>query len=145
MTLFPESCVKKRKWRSKIYNYKQLYKNPCVSSTKVKQTMKGSLCYSESIYVHFKLSESILQDSLHASTLRKHVYNYTVTWKIVRHWLLAPSIPLQSGLKHSPCSTEWIDVYYKHTCGNIIILWYRSFRMISMRDKIHAHWKRPTL
>ena len=62
MTLFPESCVKKRKWRSEKYNYKQLYKNPCVSSTKVKQIMKGSLCYSESIYVHFKLSESILQE-----------------------------------------------------------------------------------
>ena len=54
--------MKKGKWRSEIYNYKQLYKNPCVSSTKVKQTMKGSLCYSESIYVHFKLSESILQE-----------------------------------------------------------------------------------
>ena len=58
----------------------------------------------------------------------------TVTWKIVCHWLLAPPMQLQSGLKHSPCSTEWIDVYYKHTCGNIIILWNRSFHMISMPE-----------
>ena len=33
-----------------------------VTSTKVKQIMKGALCYSESIYVYFKLSESILQE-----------------------------------------------------------------------------------
>ena len=57
----------------------------------------------------------------------------TVTWKILCHWLLAPPMSLQCGLKHSPCSTEWIDVYYKYTCGNIIILWNLSFRMISMR------------
>ena len=78
---FPESYVKKGKWRSEIYSYKQLYKNPCVSSTKVKQTMKGILCYSESIYVHFKLSESLLQELwiFFASiyTLRKYVYNYS--------------------------------------------------------------------
>ena len=43
-------------------------------------------------------------------------------------------MPLQCGLKHSPCSTEWIDVYYKHTYGNIIILWNHSFPMISMRN-----------
>ena len=54
--------MKKGKWRSEIYNYKQLYKNPCVSSTKVKQAMKGSLSYNKSIYVHFKLSEYILQE-----------------------------------------------------------------------------------
>ena len=55
--------------------------------------------------------------------------------KIVCYWLLAPPMPLQCGLKHSPCSTEWIDVYYKHTCGNIIILWNRPFHTNSMRDK----------
>ena len=57
----------------------------------------------------------------------------TVTWKILCHWLLAPPMSLQCGLKHSPWSTEWIDVYYKYTCGNIIILWNLSFRTISMR------------
>ena len=57
----------------------------------------------------------------------------TVTWKIVCHWLLAPPMPLQCGLKYSPCSTEWIDVYYKHTVGNII-LWNHSFPMINMRN-----------
>ena len=66
-------------------------------------------------------------------TLRKHVYN-TVTWKIAYHCLLAPPLPLQCGLKYSPCSTEWTDVYYKHICGNILILW-NSLFMISMRDK----------
>ena len=44
----------------------------------------------------------------------------TVTWKFVCHWLLAPPLLLQCGLKYSPCSTEWIDVYYKHICGNIL-------------------------
>ena len=32
----------------------------CVSSTKLKQTMKGLLCCSESTYVHCRLSKSIL-------------------------------------------------------------------------------------
>ena len=57
----------------------------------------------------------------------------TVTGKIVCHWFLAPPMSLQSGLKYSPYSTEWIDVYYKNICGNISILWNRSF-MISTRD-----------
>ena len=57
-----------------------------------------------------------------------------VTWKIVYHWLLAPRMPLQYGFKYLPCSTEWIDVYYKHICGNVLILWNRLF-MISTRDK----------
>ena len=57
----------------------------------------------------------------------------TVTWKIVCHWLLAPPLPLQCRVKYSPCCTEWIDVYYKHICGNILILWNRLF-MISTRD-----------
>ena len=54
---FPESCIKKGKWWS-ITN--SSYKNLCVSSTKLKRTMKGSLCYSESIYL--KLKKSILQE-----------------------------------------------------------------------------------
>ena len=64
--------MKKGKWRSEIYNYKQLYKNPCVSSTKVKQIMKGSLCYSESIYVHFKLSESIFTGTVDLLCMHLH-------------------------------------------------------------------------
>ena len=58
----------------------------------------------------------------------------TVTWKIVCHWFLAPPMPLQCGLKYSPCSSEWIDVYCKHNCGNVLILWNRLF-VISTRDK----------
>ena len=137
MTLFPESCAKKGKWRSEIYNYKQLYKNPCVSSTKVKQTMKGSLCYSKSIYVYFKLSESILQELwiffVWVYIKKVYVYNYN---DLENRMSLASRTfnAIAMWLKHSPCSTEWIDIYYKHTCGNIIILWNRSFRMISMRD-----------
>ena len=57
----------------------------------------------------------------------------TVTWKIVCHWLLAPPMPLQCGLKYSPCSTEWIYVYYKYAVKNII-LWNHSFPMINMRN-----------
>ena len=44
----------------------------------------------------------------------------TVTWKIICHWLLAPPMSLQYSLKHLPCSTECVDVYYKHICGNIM-------------------------
>ena len=77
--------------------------------------MKGSLCYSESIYVHFKLSESILQELqiFFACVYTKKVAmsTTTVTWKTVCHWLLAPPMPLQCGLKHSPCSTELVDIY----------------------------------
>ena len=62
MTFLPESCMKKWKWWSAICNYKQPYKSLCVSSTKLRQTMKGSLCYSESIYVEFRLNKSILQE-----------------------------------------------------------------------------------
>ena len=49
MAFFLESCMKKGKWWTAICNYKQPYKNPCVSSTKLIQGIKYSLCYSESI------------------------------------------------------------------------------------------------
>ena len=82
MTFLPESCMKKWKWWSAICNYKQLYKSLCVSFTKLRQTMKGSLCYSELIYVQFRLNKSILQElwsllCVYVATLRKHVYNYS--------------------------------------------------------------------
>ena len=59
-------------------------------------------------------------------TLKK-MSTTTVTWKIVCYWFLAPPMSLQCGLKYSPCSTEWIDVYYKNIRGNISILWNCSF------------------
>ena len=62
MTLFPESCMKKGKWWSVVSNYKQLYKNPCVTSTQLKQIVNGSLCYSETIYIHFSPNKSILKE-----------------------------------------------------------------------------------
>ena len=37
-----------------ICNYKQPHKSICVSSMKLKQSIKDSTCYSESIYVHFR-------------------------------------------------------------------------------------------
>ena len=114
----------------------QLCDDPCVSSTKLKQTMKGSLRYSESIYVHFRLNKAIMLQELwifFACVYTKKMSTTTVTWKIVCHWLLPPLMPLQCGLKYSPYSTEWIDVHYKHICGNTSILWNRSF-MICTRD-----------
>ena len=33
------------------------------------------------------------------------------------------STAISMWLKYSPCSTEWIDVYYNHICGSILILW----------------------
>ena len=96
--------------------------------------MKRSLCYSKSIHVHFKLSEFILQELQIFSRIFTCVYTKKVclqlqyvTWKIVCHWLLAPPMTLQCGLKHPPCSTEWIGVYYKHTCGNVNLCTYQSF------------------
>ena len=97
--------------------------------------MKSSLHYSESIYAHFRLNKAILQELwiFFACVYTKKMSTTTVTWKIVCHWLLPPLKPLQCGLKYSPCSTKWIDVYYKHICGNISILWNCLF-MISTRD-----------
>ena len=40
-----------------------------------------------------------------------------VNWKILCCLHLVPPMPLYYGLEDSPCSTEWIDVYYKHICG----------------------------
>ena len=54
--------------------------NPCVSSTKFKQTMKGSLRYSESIYVHFGLNKAILQELwifFACVYTQENVYNYS--------------------------------------------------------------------
>ena len=98
--------------------------------------MKGSLCYSESIYVQFRLNKSTLQELwiFFACMYTKKMSTTTVTWKILCHWLLEPSMPLQCSLKYSPCPTEWINVYYKHICGDILMLWNRLF-MISTRDK----------
>ena len=77
----------KRKWRLAIYNYKQPHTNPSVSSMKLKQRIKDSLCYTESIYEE-KLSIT------------------TVAWKIVYFLHVAPLMPLLYGLKDLPCSTE---------------------------------------
>ena len=98
--------------------------------------MKGSLHYSESIYVHFRLNKAIILQELwifFACVYTKKMSTTTVTWEIVCHWLLPPLMPLQFGLKYSPCCIDWIDVYYKHICENILILWNRSF-MISTHD-----------
>ena len=41
----------------------------------------------------------------------------------------------EGGLKYSPCSTEWIEVYYKRTCENILVIWSHLF-MISTCHKV---------
>ena len=41
---------------------KTAYKSPCVSSMKLKRSIKDSLCYSESICVHFRPSKPISQE-----------------------------------------------------------------------------------
>ena len=70
----------------------------------------------------------------------------TVTWKIVCHWLLAPPMPLQCSLKYSPCFTEWIDVYYKHTdLWKYLNIMEPFIHDKHTRQKIHADWKQPTL
>ena len=133
MTFLPESCMKKGKWWSATCNYKQLYKSLCVSSTKLKQLMKGSLCYSESIYVQFRLNKSILQELwiFFACMYTKKIC-LQLQW-LGKSYVIGFS-HLQCGLKYSPCSTEWIDVYCKLICGNVSILWNRLL-MISTRDR----------
>ena len=116
MALFPESCIKKGKRWLVICNYKQSYKSPCVSSMKLKRSIKDSLCYSESIYVHFRPNKRTLQELWTLAGVMK-LSTTTVNWKIVCCSHLVPPIPLYYGLEDSPCSTEWIDVYYKHICG----------------------------
>ena len=81
---------------------------------------------------------------VHICTPRKYVYNYS-DLEIACHWLLAPPMLLQCGLNYSPSSTEWINVYDKHICGNILILWNRLFMISTLDKKIHANWKQPTL
>ena len=82
MAFFPESCIKKGKWWSAVCIYKQPYKNPraCVSSMKLKRSIKNSLFYSESICVHFKWNKHILQELwifVCATTLRKAIHNHS--------------------------------------------------------------------
>ena len=68
----------------------------------------------------------------------EHVFNY-YTRIIICCWHLAPLILLkeyfQDGLKYLLCSTEWIKIFYKGICGNILMVWSRSF-MISMHHKV---------
>ena len=55
------------------------YKSPCVSSMKLKRRIKDSLCYSESIYVHFRPNKPTLQELwtfAFVMTSRKAVYNH---------------------------------------------------------------------
>ena len=90
-----ESHMKKGKWLPAISNYKQAYKNLCISSTKCKQTGKGSLCYSKSIYVHFRPNKSMLQELwilfTCVSTLEKLEHmSSMVTWKIACRLHLPP-------------------------------------------------------
>ena len=95
----------------------------------------GTQSRARSLY-NLWLNKAIILQELwifFACVYTKKMSTTTVTWTIVCHWLLPPLMPLQFGLKYSPCSTEWIDVYYKHICGNTSILWNRLF-MISMRD-----------
>ena len=121
MAFFPESCMKKGKWWSAICNYKQSYKSPCVSSMKLKQNIKDSLYYSELIYIHFRPKNlhywncnlCLCSHDIKKSCLQP----LHVNWKIVCCLHLVPPMPLYYGLEDSSCSTEWINVYYKHICG----------------------------
>ena len=67
---------------------------------------------------HFRLNKSILQELwiFFACVYAKKIC-MLLSW----------------GLKYSRCSTDWIGIYYKHICGNILILWDHSF-MVSMHD-----------
>ena len=129
MTLFLESCMKKGKRWSAICNYKQLFKNPCVSSTELKQIMIVSPCYSESIYVHFSLNKSILKELwiFFACIYIKEICLQLQWLGKSCHCLLVPPMPLHCCLKYLPYSTEWIDIYYKYIHGNILILWNHLF------------------
>ena len=112
-------------WQHAITN-SSTFKNPCVSLTKLKQTMKGSLCYSESNYVHFRLNKSILQELwifFVCVYTKKTCLQLQRLEKYVCHWLLAPPMQLYG----------WIDVYYKHICGNILTLWNHLF-LVSTRN-----------
>ena len=55
--------MKTEKWWPVIWNYKQPYNNPCVSSMKLKQSVKFNDLpyYSELIYVRFRPNKFILQ------------------------------------------------------------------------------------
>ena len=54
--------------------------------------------------------------------LENHMLSVSRTSNFILRWL-----------KYSPCSTEWIELFYKHICGNILMVWSRSF-MIPQGD-----------
>ena len=110
MAFFSEACMKKGKWWWAICNYKQPYKSSCVSSMKLKRRIKYSLCYSESIYVHFRPNKPTLQELWTFAcvmTSRKAVYNH--------------------------CELENPLLFASRT-SNAIVLWLRRFALLYWVD-----------
>ena len=56
--------------------------------------------------------------------------------KDTRCEILACRVALEYGLKHSPCSIEWIDVHYK--CSDTYLVW-MSMHYIGMGASINTH------
>ena len=71
----------------------QSYKSPCVSSMKLKRSIKDSLCYSESIYVHFRPNKPTLQELWSFAcvmTSRQSKRNHNKLPCNTQFWLQAP-------------------------------------------------------
>ena len=75
---------------------------------------------------HFRLNKSILQELwiFFACIYTKKISTTANYSDLENRMSLASrtSMPLQCDLTYSACSTEWVDVYYKHICGNILII-----------------------
>ena len=101
-------------------NYKRPHRRLCVSPTKLKPSLKDVLCYSESIYVSYKLNKltplhlwPLLGGILERKWEKAKKCLYTTDKKYTRCKRLARRVALEYCLKDSPCCTEWIDVCYK--------------------------------
>ena len=125
MVTFLQTC--KSNWNYRLRNLTYVYKwphyNHCVPYMEFKWRLKDSLCYSELIYVSFKLNKAILPELLTLFyPLQDRDYIMIEYYKhLEKHKLQVTHISSNfvAQFKNSPCSSEWIDVCYKCMYKNI--------------------------
>ena len=85
----------RKKMVGNMHDYKQSYKCPCASSMKLKRSIKDSICYSESIYVHFRPNKPTLQElwTFACVMTSRKLSTTTVNWKIICCLHLVPPMP----------------------------------------------------
>ena len=142
MPFFLESCMKKENGgrRCAITN------NPIVSSMKFKQSIKDPLCYSESIYAHFRQNKHILQELwvfICVMTLRKAVHNHS---DLEDRMLFASHTSNAVVLRHKRFALlYWVDWCLKAYLWDILNGMEPLSFIISMRVKSMERQSLPNL